>query len=331
MVCWMIFGWPLSQPFALYPPFTFSSLSCPACPLQPVPKSLSCNFVGPRRPFCPQAKQAKQAPLGQGKEGTQARKAYFSTMAQYWPTNCTLHCYFVKCKWIDKKKWNLFYGSNIFLLHQQLFSHPLIEVLFVSMWQCILWGKGAFCGAIFFIFRKIRKNRHTFFYGYIGIRVCWQSLFSKSKLSLAKKVTCNILSVVYTFQCKVVCKDRMCNVPGSVQVGVQNSDRSFNSAEVEPSPCPVVRAAKSTMSQIPSHVILSWFQGGDVGEQKYMRELCLRYNACMYVKVLIVISTRTRGDSGAGQHMWTQARSEGALFLGDGPSLWVQLMWADDR
>ena len=98
--CWMIFGWPLSQPFALYPPFTFSSLLCPACPLQPVLKSLSCNFVGPRRPFCP---QAKQAPPGQGKEGTQASKALFSTMGQYWPSNCTLHCYLVKCKWIGKK------------------------------------------------------------------------------------------------------------------------------------------------------------------------------------------------------------------------------------
>ena len=44
------------------------------------------------------------------------------------------------------------------------------------------------------------------------------------KISLAKKVTCNLLGVVCKFLCKVVSKDRMCNVHGCVQVGVQNSD-----------------------------------------------------------------------------------------------------------
>ena len=70
-------------------------------------------------------------------------------------------------------------------------------------------------------------------------------------------------------------------------------------AEVEPSPCPVVSAAKSTMSQIPSHVILSWFQWGDVGKTIYvgalssMQCMCLRFqssSAPEQEKILVLVS-----------------------------------------
>ena len=99
--------------------------------------------------------------------------------------------------------------------------------------------------------------------------------------------------------CQALCK-LVCKIVAGWQKW-QNSGRSCHSADVEPSPLPVVRAAKSTMSQIPSHVILSWFQEG----------WCRNYNiwgsfvyGTMHVfKVLIVISTRTREDSGAGQYV----------------------------
>ena len=140
-------------------------------------------------------------------------------------------------------------------------------------------------------------------------------------------MTCNILSVVYTFQCKVVC-ELVCKIVAGWQ-NWQNSGRSCHSADVEPSPLPVVRAAKSTMSQIPSHVILSWFQEGWCRKKNIWGSFV--FDTMHVFKILIVISTRTREDSGAGQHMWATARSDGALFLGGGPSFGMQLMWGDDR
>ena len=55
-------------------------------------------------------------------------------------------------------------------------------------------------------------------------------------------------------------------------------------AEVEPSPLPVVSAAKSTMSQIPSHVILSWFQGGDIGKARCEVGAALSTIQCMCLR-----------------------------------------------
>ena len=135
---------------------TFSSLSCPACPLQPVLKSLSCNFVGPRRPFCP---QAKQAPPGQGKEGTQASKALFSTMGQYWPSNCTLHCYLVKCKWIGKKN-DFFYKSNILFFATTVVISPSNRSFICFYVAMHTLRKRCIFGAIFLYLGKLKK-RHT--------------------------------------------------------------------------------------------------------------------------------------------------------------------------